>query len=370
MREGNNRVLVAPDSFKGSLAAGDVASAIAQGIQKTWPTSHTIVHPLADGGEGTVDVLLRYGFEGVDVVVHDHHGREITARVARRADVVVVESAQACPFTPGATPLDAVHASTRGVGEMISAALEFNPKRIYIAVGGTATTDGGVGMLMSLGANFLNEHSQPIADGGVGLGALDSVDLASLDPRLGKVELILLSDVDNPLLGPAGAAAVFSPQKGADASAVAVLEEGLERLTEVVNPGSGSAPGSGAGGGLGFAVLEIMGGRRSSGALELMALSEFDQELASADLVITGEGSFDDQSAAGKVPSAVIAAAVARGIPVAVVCGVDRRSAASRSEQPGLRVYQLVDIEPSIDRCIDNAHDLLVLVGEEIGRAS
>ena len=362
------RVLIAPDSFKGSLGAPEVAKALVQGIHKARPLLDCVPHPLADGGEGTLDVLASSGFELVDVSVVDHRGQKVVAQLAMRDDVVVVESAQACPFTPGASAADALSASTRGVGMMIAAALDLGLSRVYLAVGGTATTDGGAGMLSELGVRFLNHQGENIPAGGVGLVDLHSVELSGLDARLADVEVVLLSDVDNPLLGPMGAAAVFSPQKGADRAAVELLEQGLSHYADLVAPGQVQASGGGAGGGLGFAALAALHARRCSGAQEIMALTGFDKALESVSLVITGEGSFDDQSTRGKVPSVVIDAALARGIPVVVVCGVDKRSATSVTATPALSVYSLLDIEPDLDRCIDNAYELLVQVGQEIGR--
>jgi glycerate 2-kinase len=362
------RVLIAPDSFKGSLGAPEVAKALVQGIHKARPLLDCVPHPLADGGEGTLDVLASSGFELVDVSVVDHRGQKVVAQLAMRDDVVVVESAQACPFTPGASAADALSASTRGVGMMIAAALDLGLSRVYLAVGGTATTDGGAGMLSELGVRFLNHQGENIPAGGVGLVDLHSVELSGLDARLADVEVVLLSDVDNPLLGTMGAAAVFSPQKGADRAAVELLEQGLSHYADLVAPGQVQASGGGAGGGLGFAALAALHARRCSGAQEIMALTGFDKALESVSLVITGEGSFDDQSTRGKVPSVVIDAALARGIPVVVVCGVDKRSATSVTATPALSVYSLLDIEPDLDRCIDNAYELLVQVGQEIGR--
>ena len=362
------RVLIAPDSFKGSLGAPEVAKALVQGIHKARPLLDCVPHPLADGGEGTLDVLASSGFELVDVSVVDHRGQKVVAQLAMRDDVVVVESAPACPFTPGASAADALSASTRGVGMMIAAALDLGLSRVYLAVGGTATTDGGAGMLSELGVRFLNHQGENIPAGGVGLVDLHSVELSGLDARLADVEVVLLSDVDNPLLGPMGAAAVFSPQKGADRAAVELLEQGLSHYADLVAPGQVQASGGGAGGGLGFAALAALHARRCSGAQEIMALTGFDKALESVSLVITGEGSFDDQSTRGKVPSVVIDAALARGIPVVVVCGVDKRSATSVTATPALSVYSLLDIEPDVNRCIDNAYELLVQVGQEIGR--
>jgi len=230
----NVRVLLAPDSFKGSLSAPEVATALAEGIRQAQPLAVCIEHPLADGGEGTVNVLAAAGFDTVEVPVVNHRGEEILALLASHGDLVVVESAQACPFTPDATAADALSASTRGVGMMIAAALDRGASRIYLAVGGTATTDGGAGMLAALGAQFVDNHGRVIPDGGGALIDIDSIDLRSLDSRLAEVEIVLLSDVDNPLLGESGAATVFAPQKGADRVAVTRLEEGLSHFARLL----------------------------------------------------------------------------------------------------------------------------------------
>ena len=368
MTQPSARLLIAPDSFKGSLSAPEVATALAEGIRQAQPLAVCIEHPLADGGEGTVNVLAAAGFDTVEVPVANHRGEEILALLASHGDLVVVESAQACPFTPDATAADALSASTRGVGMMIAAALDRGASRIYLAVGGTATTDGGAGMLAALGAQFVDNHGRVIPNGGGALINIDSIDLRSLDSRLAEVEIVLLSDVDNPLLGESGAATVFAPQKGADRVAVTRLEEGLSHFARLLTPERATEPGAGAGGGLGFASLAILNARRCSGAQEIMALTGFDSALESASLVITGEGSFDDQSAHGKVPSVVIDAALVRGIPAVVVCGADKRSGKSGTATPGLSVYSLLDIEPDVNRCMEDAYELVVQVGQEIGR--
>lgn len=364
----NLRVLLAPDSFKGSLSAPEVARALAEGIANTNAQAECIRHPLADGGEGTLDVLVAAGFGLVQVNSVDSKAGDIIAHVARRDDIVAVESAQAAGFDPGATPVDALMASSAGVGMMISSALDMPISSLYLAVGGSATTDGGAGMLHALGATFWDGETQIIPTGGGSLAEIRSVEWGGLHPRLREVSVTVLTDVDNPLLGRNGAARIFGPQKGADSQGVELLEKGLHHFAQIVGPAHAVAPGSGSGGGIGFAALAALGATWVPGARAIMGITGFDSALESVSLVITGEGSFDDQSTRGKVPSVVIDAALARGIPVVVVCGVDKRSATSVTATPALSVYSLLDIEPDVNRCIDNAYELLGQVGQEIGR--
>lgn len=357
------RIVVAPDSFKGSLPAAEVAAAIARGIQSALPGANTVCHPLADGGEGTLEVVLAQGYQAIEVPITDHLGREILAPYAAHGTTAVIESARACPFTLGAGPSDALRASSRGVGQLIRHALDTGTRNILLTVGGTASTDGGAGMLQALGVKLVGADGQPIPDGGAGLVELQAIDATSVHPLVAEAEIQVLTDVQSPLTGPAGAAQVFAPQKGADQAAVVTLERGLSRLTEVSGSTVANRPGAGAGGGIGFAAMAYLGATRHSGAKALMELTGFDGALAGADLVVTGEGSFDDQSAAGKVPSLVIERAREQGVPVVVVCGVDRRSS-----REGVDVIALSSYEPDPDRSIRDASSLLQRAGEEIGK--
>lgn len=364
------RVVCAPDSFKGSLGAHSVAASVRAGILAVASDLSVVLHPLSDGGEGTLEVLAEHGFDRQPRTIHDQHGAAIEASFGLRGSTAVIESASACGFDKAATPAHALSASSFGVGELISHALDAGAREILLTLGGTSTTDGGAGMAEALGYRFLDSAGNSISRGGDGLRDLASVDTTGRDIRLDDVSIRVLTDVDNPLLGNRGAAAVFSPQKGADQDAVHQLEKGLSTLVRVTKSTHADSPGAGAGGGLGFGALEFLGATSQSGATAMMELTGFDEVLSGADLVITGEGSFDDQSLRGKVPFEVIKAAHSRGIPVWVVCGVNGMSSKSALEEWGIRhVSALSEREPDREKSIAHAAELLQKVGAEIGRS-
>ncbi|MET8578275.1 glycerate kinase [Streptomyces sp. NPDC005012] len=362
------RVLIAADKFKGSLTAVEVAERVAAGLRTAVPEVETVSLPVADGGDGTVAAAVASGFERHEVRVAGPLGAPVTAAFAVRGETAVVEMAEASGLQRlPAGELAPLTASTHGSGELLRAALDAGARTLVFGVGGSATTDGGAGMLTALGARFLGARGRELGPGGGALGELASVDLSGLDPRLsdGTVELVLASDVDNPLTGPSGAAAVYGPQKGASPEDVAVLDAGLARYAEVleraVGPraaGLAQAPGAGAAGGIGFAAL-LLGARFRAGIEVLLEVVGFDAELRRAGLVVTGEGSLDGQTLRGKAPAGVAAAAVAAGVPVVAVCG---RLALSPEELSGAgiaRAYPLSALEPDVPRSIANAGPLL-----------
>ena len=326
------RVLIAPDSFKGSLGAATAAAALARGWLSVRPGDQVTELPLADGGEGTLDVLAATvpgarwhrarvtGPGGAAVRARwlelpALHGRE---NAAPGAGMAVVELARASGLPLLAHP-DPMRAQTTGLGELLGRALDAGAGRILVGLGGSAATDGGTGALAALGARFFDAAGQPLPLGGGALASLARADLSGLRaPPNGGVTC--LTDVTAPLLGPRGAAAVFGPQKGADGPQIARLEAGLARLARVLG-GDPAAPGAGAAGGTGYGLAAAWGAGLAPGAAELGHLAGLDRALASADLVITGEGRFDETSLTGKTCGTVIAAAAAAGVPVAVVAG-------------------------------------------------
>ncbi len=333
------RVLIAPDCFSGTLTATQAARAIADGWARSAPHDHLDLLPLSDGGPGFVDVIqAARGGEEVVVDVSDPLGRQVPAAVLVIEEAgertVYVEAASACGLhllaaderKPGVT-------STYGVGELLEAALEQQPGRIVVGIGGSGTNDAGAGMLAALGAGPVEE----LARGGLELvRASDRAlgGLAGARARFADIDLVVASDVDNPLLGLKGASAVYSPQKGADPATAQALEAALGRFTEVV---ARALPrqldlltgqprrldreaGAGAAGGLGYA-LSLLGARRVSGVGAVLDAVDFAERIVGADLVITGEGSFDWQSLRGKVVAGVSERAAAATIPVVVIAG-------------------------------------------------
>ena len=282
--------------------------------------------PVADGGDGMLDAAVAAGFEAVAVDAVGATGREHRTRFVRRGDQAVVELAEVCGLALLGEDLDPLGAGTRGVGQVLLAALDAGCTRLVLGVGGSASTDGGAGMLRALGARFLDADGRDVPDGGAGLASLDRVDLAGLDPRLHDVELAVACDVDNPLTGPSGAAAVYGPQKGATPDDVVLLDAALGRLADAVAAATGGTdlretPGAGAAGGVAFGALAALGGTLRPGAEVVADLTGLREALAGADLVVTGEGSLDEQTLRGKAPAAVAALAASLGVPVVAVVG-------------------------------------------------
>jgi glycerate kinase len=315
------RVVVAPDSFKGSMTARAAAAALARGWLSARPGDEVIRLPLADGGEGTLDVLAATvpGARWRRSLVTGPGGDPVNCRwLMLPGRVAVAELARASGLTLLARP-DPLGAHTIGLGEILGRALDAGASRILAGLGGSASTDGGTGALTALGARFADAAGRPLPPGGGALAALAGADLARLRPPPAR-GVACLADVTAPLLGPRGAAAVFGPQKGADGAQVARLETGLARLAAVLG-GDPGAPGAGAAGGTGYGLAAAWGATIAPGAPELCRLAGLDQALAGADLVITGEGRFDPTSLTGKTTGTVLAAAAAAGVPAALVAG-------------------------------------------------
>ncbi len=369
-------MLIAPDKFKGSLTAAAVAHHLGLGLRRAVPDLAVRVLPVADGGDGTVDAAVAAGFERLEVEVTGPVGTPVRAAFAVRGGTAVVEMAEASGLSrlPRGR-LAPLEAGTRGTGELIAAALDAGARRIVLGVGGSASTDGGAGMLSALGARLLDRAGRPLASGGGPLCDLATADLSGLDPRLATTEVVLASDVDNPLLGPTGAAAVYGPQKGADSGQVARLEAALDHyarvLADSVGPSAAdavSAPGAGAAGGIGYGALVGLGATFRPGIELLLEVLGFAEALARADLVITGEGSLDAQTLRGKAPVGVAGAARRWGVEVVAVCG---RLALEPEELLGAgfaRTYALSALEPDPARSMAEAGPLLERVGERIAR--
>jgi len=339
------RVLVAPDKFKGSLTAAQVASHLGRGLRARG--LHVDELPLADGGDGSVDAAVAAGFRPVPVTVAGATGRPHTALIALHSNgTAVVEVANTCGLhtLPGGH-LAPLAASSAGAGQAFRAAIGLGARRVVLALGGSAGTDGGTGLLTALGAALRDRAGRTIAAAGGTLSRIVTIDLAGL-PDLTNVELIIASDVGNPLTGPTGAAAVYGPQKGATAQDVNTLDNGLRHLVDLLTAHRPDAadlahkPGAGAAGGLGFAGL-FLGGRIVSGAEFFLDLLDFDTHVAQADLVITGEGRIDDQTAAGKLPAVV--ARRSRPRPVIAVVGRSDISPAATTRMGLTAVHALTD---------------------------
>ena len=295
------RVVVAPDKFKGSLTAVQAARAMADGLRRVWPDSEVLLVPVADGGEGTVDAAVAAGYQRRTVPVQGPTGEPVLADFALRGGSAVLELAEASGLRrlPRGLPAP-LTASTFGTGQLLLAALDAGARRVVLGVGGSATTDGGAGMAQALGARLLDADGAELPPGGAALLHLHRIDVEGLDRRLAATSVVLASDVDNPLLGPSGAAAVYGPQKGATPQEVERLDAALTRYASVVQRDLARAvdrtPGAGAAGGTGAGALAFLSARISSGIDLVLDVVGFPEALAGADLVLTGEGSLDAQA--------------------------------------------------------------------------
>ncbi|MGV9808806.1 glycerate kinase family protein [Micromonospora chersina] len=321
------RVLLCPDKFAGTLPAQEVAAAVAEGWRTVAPADELLIRPLADGGPGFVAVLAEaLGGRLLPVPTVDPLGRPAPGEILLTDDgVAYLESAQACGLhLLSAAERDPKATTSYGLGLLVAAAVEAGARTVVVGLGGSATNDGGAGMLTPLGVTPLDEAGRALPYGGAALAAVTALDGA---PRLRGVTLVAATDVDNPLLGLHGASSVYGPQKGATRADVLLLDAALERWAEVLEQnlpgcpsGLGALPGGGAAGGLGAAVLAL-GGRCESGIGLVTRAIGLDAALDAADLVITGEGSFDHQSLRGKVVAGVAGAARDRGVPCVVLAG-------------------------------------------------
>ncbi|MFC9848918.1 glycerate kinase [Streptomyces sp. NPDC060223] len=370
-------MLIAADKFKGSLTAVQVAERVTAGLRRVAPQVEVESLPVADGGDGTVVAAVAAGFERREVRVAGPLGDEVTAAYALRGDTAVVEMAEASGLQRLPAGVFApLTSSTYGSGELLRAALDAGARSIVFGVGGSATTDGGAGMLSALGARFLDAEGEPVAPGGGALSDVVTADLSGLDARLSSssVDFVLASDVDNPLTGPKGAPAVYGPQKGANPDDVATLDAALAHFAAVLEKAIGSraaeyaaAPGAGAAGGIGYGAL-VLGARFRPGIEVMLDVLGFGAALERATLVITGEGSLDEQTLHGKAPAGVAAAARAAGKEVVAVCGRLGLRPEALGKAGIRRAYPLTEVEPDIVKCIEDAGPILEKVAENIGR--
>jgi len=323
------RFVLAPDSFKESMTAPQAVAAMERGIRAVFPDAQCVRAPMADGGEGTTDALVAaMGGTLVAVDVQDGLGRPVRARYGYVADehLAIIEIAAAAGLDLIAAPdRDPRITSTYGVGELVSAALDRGARRFVVGLGGSATNDGGAGMLQALGARLLDRTGADLPRGGAALAHLDRIDVSALDPRLDAASFQLASDVTNPLLGLEGASHVFGPQKGADEQAVRELDDALGVFARVVSTTTGRdvalTAGAGAAGGLGAAFLAFVDAQMDRGVEVVMRAAHLDEQIAGADYVFTGEGSIDSQTLRGKTPFGVAQAAQRHQVPVIAFAG-------------------------------------------------
>ena len=356
-------VLVSPDKFKGTLSAPEVATHVAAGLRKIRPEVPVMLLPVADGGDGTAEAAIASGFRRVEVEVRGPTGQPVVASLAVNKDTAVVELAEASGLSrlPNGRGAPAT-ATSFGTGELIAEALRLGARRIVLGLGGSACTDGGAGLVQGLGGRLLDALGHDLPPGGAALRSLHALDLRRL-VDLSGVEVIVASDVDNPLLGPTGAASVYGPQKGASPDDIRVLEAGLRRWADLAEAVTRRAvrdtPGAGAAGGVGFAALAFLRARIQPGIGYLLDLLDFPGKARGARLVVTGEGSLDTQTLRGKAPIGVARAATRAGVPVIAVAGQRSLTGEQLRRARIQAAYALTDIEPDVNRCMRQAGALL-----------
>jgi len=370
------KIVVAPDSFKESLSAAGVARALARGLRQALPAAEIIECPLGDGGEGTLDaVLAATRGEVREARVTGPLGEPVTARwgwlAEQRTAFVEMASASGLELVPRSRR-DVLVATSRGTGELLHAALDAGAERLVLAIGGSATNDGGAGLLQALGVRLLDKQGQALGPGGAALAMLASLDVTALHPRLAEVEVVIAADVDNPLCGPQGASQIFGPQKGASPEQVRQLDAALAHFATVTAATLGrdvrEQPGAGAAGGVGFAALAFLQATFRPGIEVVAELVGLDDALIDADLAVTGEGRLDGQTLRGKTPAGVLRLAQRHGVPVVAVAGSLGEGYDALYEQGLAAAFSLVPGPLSLEEALAQAEVLLERTARDIGR--
>ena len=377
------RVVVAPDSFGGALDSVGVADAIAEGWQRVRPDDELVRRPMADGGEGTlaaISAALGDEAEQHSVATVDALGRPIEAEYlltdgGRTAFVEMAAASGLARLTVDERTPDAVRgAATRGTGDLIRAALDAGARRITIGLGGSATNDGGSGLLSALGARFLDASGAELPAGGAALARLSRIDASSLDPRLAEVSIVVASDVTNPLCGPRGASATYGPQKGADPGTVAELDAALATFGRAIEAATGrlvaDLPGAGAAGGTTAGLLGFTAAVVRPGVEVVAELVRLGDALDAADLVITGEGRADEQTLQGKAAMGVASQAKARSTPVVLLCGALGQGARALDAATALTLVQPISEGPAtLEAAMAETPSLVSAAAARVARA-
>jgi len=372
----SRRIVVAPDAFKGSLSAGEVARALIRGMAHTFPDAEYVAVPVADGGEGTAQALVdATGGQMRTVTVDGPLGEPVEAFFGVLGDgvtaVVEMAAASGLPLVPPHRRNPLV-ASSAGTGQLIRAALDAGCRKIILGLGGSATNDGGAGMAAALGAKLLDAHGRPIPPGGAGLASLARIDVSALDPRLAETEVVAACDVDNPLTGPRGASRVFGPQKGATPAMVEQLDAALAHYGRVLARDLGidvvHRPGAGAAGGMGAGAMAFLRARLVSGVDLVMEAVGLAEKLEGAWLAITGEGRLDGQTARGKAPAGVARLAARAGVPVIGVAGGLGPGSEEQLRPLGFAALLSVTDGPmDVETAMARAESLIEAAGRTIG---
>lgn len=370
------KIILAPDSFKGSLTSSQVCAAIEKGIRKVDGSIDIVSIPMADGGEGTVDALINFlGGSKIQVWVKDPLFRKIEAEygILRDNNTAVIEMASASGLDLLAPEeRNPMNTTTYGTGELILDAMDRGCRNFIIGIGGSATNDGGIGMVAALGAKFYDQEEKSIDLTGAGLVKLHSIDLSQLDPRIQECQFKVFCDVENPLYGPEGAAYVYGRQKGADDAMIEKLDMSLRRLSEIIEKDLGIQvafiPGAGAAGGLGAGLMAFLNAKLEKGIDMMMETIRFNEQIKDADLIITGEGRMDEQTKYGKTVFGVIKAARLQGIPVVGICGSIGDGVEELYPEGLTSVFSIVNRPMSMKESMENTAELLTSTAENIMR--
>lgn len=370
------KIIIAPDSFKGSVSAIDVAKNIEIAIHAVEPSTQTVIMPVADGGEGTVDAIA-------SCVAAEIHNIKVCGPMKEEAQgyyatiengmTAVIEMAQASglPMVP-VEKRNPWYATTYGTGQMIKDALDRGVKKIIIGIGGSATNDGGAGALMALGASFLDAEGNELDLGGGALSKLTTLDLSQFDKRIFETEIVVACDVTNPLTGPMGASYIYGPQKGANPEMVAQLDAALEHFAEVSKEVLGEdfsvCPGAGAAGGLGFALLAFCKAKFAAGIDIVLDVCGFEKELESADLVITGEGRIDGQSVCGKVLYGIGMRAKEQNVPVVAIGGGVKEESEALLDCGISAMFSIANGPMTLEYAMEHGAELIRQVAKNIMR--
>ncbi|MDR0354690.1 MAG: glycerate kinase [Deltaproteobacteria bacterium] len=370
------KIVIAPDSFKGSLSALKAAQSVALGLARVWPEAELVLFPIADGGEGTVETLVAltngtlYEDEALDPL-----GRPVKAIYGFLGDgrTAVVETASASGLTRLAPEeLDPTKASTYGLGQQILQVIERGAEKLIVGLGGSGTNDAGSGMLKALGLKLLDKDGRELPPGGLPLRELDRIDPSGLRPELARLPIAVASDVQNPLVGPDGASAVFGPQKGATPELVPQLDGALGRFAECAEKVTGrnvlTSPGSGAAGGLGAAFRLFTNAEFRPGVELILAEGRFREKAQGASLIVTGEGRSDGQTVWGKAPVGVSALGAELGVPVVCLSGGLAEGYQKMYDKNILAVMSVIPRPMTLAEAMSDAEPLLVEAAERLAR--
>lgn len=366
------KILISPDKFKGSMTAQEVCESIIKGLQKTNKPIEFLTHPLADGGEGSIDILAKYFcFTTVSLLVTDPFGRKVQAYYYLAENKAFIELAVASGLALlSKNEQNPMHTSTLGTGELIKNALEKGVNEIYLFVGGSATNDGGMGLAHALGYRFLDTNGIVLAPIGKNLTRVAKIESTFVKVHFTQVKIILLTDVTNPLVGQNGSAYVYASQKGASAQEVKFLNQGLTHFSALLRKQTkinvANLAGAGAAGGVAVCLVGLLNARIQSGVKKIMEWTKFEQKLAQADLVISGEGQLDVQSFEGKVVGEILALSQKHHKPVLLFVGSCDLTDHQVSKIKATKILSILDVAQNLDEAMEHGAQFLTSMASKL----